>query len=501
MDQTTQRDDWNYHGSLLHWYVTSCVFKSDVNQGYVADMHAALLSGIWHYIFFVQLHDSIASGEQARISQTWVTAISLLLVTIFKASLLGGVGLSSTQYLWRVLRGKPLAVSTVESLFQMRQNPLELFNYRLILSVSFLLAMFTWTVPLAAIYPPTALTIDTTPFLVTERLPISVPEIAFSPDFDLLHPEKASRLAVFRMSRGSSSGGEESFSAELQRPLPFLLQYVQSVILGGEIVQKTVPPSGENATYLLDFMGPQLSCHEEKAFNRTVPKILDALNGNSSQAELVVLDLGNPTYTSNLGKLYYTCNTNSTCATVQSMESGLVWPITQSKVFASSLCASIETTTSNQTEVLYNYLLETTETKCRERYVSYMANVSYVKGIQSITYTTHDLDPQPLIPKGYGITWNSSIQESEVNYVMSDERSEIKTRLRYNNALTVYTAFWQVITSATRTICDAWPPSRCLEDWQSPNGTRMGIGPVDCRQEEGREYSLSPPCQPPKYAI
>jgi hypothetical protein len=37
----------------------------------------------------------------------------LLLVTIVKASLLGGVGLSSTQYLWRVLRGRPLAVSTV----------------------------------------------------------------------------------------------------------------------------------------------------------------------------------------------------------------------------------------------------------------------------------------------------------------------------------------------------------------------------------------------------
>jgi hypothetical protein len=338
---------------------------------------------------------------------------------------------------------------------------------------------------------------------MTERLPMSVPEINFSPDFDLLHPEKASRLAVFRMSKYPRYD-EFLLSAELQRPLPFLLQFVQSVILGGEIVQKTAPPSGENATYLLDFMGPQLSCHEEKPFNRTVPKMVDALDMNTSQAKLVVLDLGNSSYTSNLGKLYYTCNTGGPlCETVQSMESGLVWPITQSKVLASSLCTSVKSKVQNQTEFLYNYLLETTETKCTERYVSYTANVSYVKGTQSITYTTHDLDPQPLIPNGYDITWNQSIPDSEVNSVLSDERSEIQTRLRYNNALTVYTALWQLISSVTHTICDVSPPPTCDidEDWQSPNGTRMGIGTVYCRQEESRKYSISPPCQPPKYAL
>jgi hypothetical protein len=124
---------------------------------------------------------------------------------------------------------------------------LELFNYRLILSVSFLLAAFTWTVPLAAIYPPSAILIDTTPFLVTERLPISVPEITFTSDFDLLNVEKASRLAIFSIGRGSGSGSEISLSFGVQRPFPFLLQFVQSVILGGEIVQtghlleKTLP--------------------------------------------------------------------------------------------------------------------------------------------------------------------------------------------------------------------------------------------------------------------
>jgi hypothetical protein len=359
--------------------------------------------------------------------------------------------------------------------------------------VSFLLAAFTWTVPLAAIYPPSAITIDTSPFLVTERLPISVPEITFTPEYDLLNPGKASHLASFSTGRGTDRGKHESeLDLNLQRPLPFLLQFVQYVILRGEIVQKTAPPSGENATYVLDFMGPQLSCREEKPSNRTVPKTLSIRDESSNFAEFVDLDLGNFSYTSNLGNSNYTCNTNYTCKTLQSIEAGLVRPITRNNVIASSLCSVKKSAAANQTEVLFDYLLETTETKCTERYVSYTANVSCFKGARSITYTARDLDPQPFMGTSYRMTWNSSVWDSEVNSLLSDERHQAEERLRYFNALTVYSAFWQVIASATHMICEAWPTSKCYEDWQSPNGTRMGIGTANCYQGERRKYFITP---------
>lgn len=158
---------------------------------------------------------------------------------------------------------------------------------------------------------------------------------------------------------------------------------------------------------------------------------------NSVNAELVVLELGISIYTSNLEESYYTCNTNSACLNVQAMEYRLVWPISQNIVFASSLCASLGPQGTNQTELPYDYLLETAEIKCTERYVSYAANVSYVQGTQCINYTPHDLAPQPLIPRGYGITWNSSVRDSGLDSVLSDERPQIETHLRYFNALTV----------------------------------------------------------------
>jgi hypothetical protein len=90
----------------------------------------ALLCSISHYIFFDRLHGSIASGEHASMTQSYATAVSLRLVTLFKASLLGCVGICSAQYVWLLLRGQPIAVSTVESLFQMRHNPHKLFYCR-----------------------------------------------------------------------------------------------------------------------------------------------------------------------------------------------------------------------------------------------------------------------------------------------------------------------------------------------------------------------------------
>lgn len=142
---------------------------------------SALLSSILHYILFDQLHGFIASGDQARISQSYTVAVPLLLVTLFKAALLSSVSVCSVQYLWRVLRGKPLALAQVESLFQLRHSLLELVNPQVILTGSFLIAVYTWLVPVAAIYPLSALTIAATPFPLTRNVRMSVPEVTLSP--------------------------------------------------------------------------------------------------------------------------------------------------------------------------------------------------------------------------------------------------------------------------------------------------------------------------------
>jgi hypothetical protein len=152
----------------------------------------ALLCSLLHYFLFCQLHGTPASGDFALLPQLWTTTTSLALSTFFKALLLGSTSICSIQYLWRVLRDEPLPVSTIEGLFQLRRDPLQLFHRRIFLSWSSLIAMYAWLVPLAAIYPPGALTVAANPHLMTRNLPISVPGMPRALRYSLLEITNAS---------------------------------------------------------------------------------------------------------------------------------------------------------------------------------------------------------------------------------------------------------------------------------------------------------------------
>jgi hypothetical protein len=206
----------------------------------------------------------------------------LLLITLFKASLLGCMGLCSTQYLWRVLRGQPIALSTIESLFKMRHNPLSLFNRHTILSLSFFLAVYTWIVPLATLYPSGALTVNTAPFVLTKSVQTSVPELVFDSDFNPFVPDNLSRLAIFASvnheiySWNNNQGNLETVNLttnlQAMQPQGFLIRFSRSVIAAGEIALQPPAGLGENSTYMLDFTGPQLSCRNVERFNQTTER-------------------------------------------------------------------------------------------------------------------------------------------------------------------------------------------------------------------------------------
>lgn len=86
--------------------------------------------------------------------------------------MVAAVGLSFAQHLWRCLRQKSLAISRIEQLFCLRSNPFELTRARAAIDVPFLFAMaiFVWLIPIAVIYPPSALTVNSQPYSVTRDL-------------------------------------------------------------------------------------------------------------------------------------------------------------------------------------------------------------------------------------------------------------------------------------------------------------------------------------------
>ncbi|KAH7405647.1 hypothetical protein DE146DRAFT_744015 [Phaeosphaeria sp. MPI-PUGE-AT-0046c] len=443
-----------------------------------------------------------ATGEHASISQSNATFVSLLFITLFKSSLLGCVGLCSTQYLWRVLRGQPIALSTVESLFQMRHNPVDLFYRHTILSLSFLLAVYTWIVPFATIYPSGALTISATPFVHTESMQMSAPELVFDPDFDPFVPNNLSRLAIFAglnheiysWNNNQDAPGTINLTTNLQvmRPQGLLVRLSESVIAAGEIALNSSVTLGENSTYMLDFMGPQLSCRNVELFNQTV--------------------WGPPAFTDlALGKAERDTRKPKTLMSSYNMDKGYEWQMFQQTMLGGACLDSQEY--SHTPDQLLNgtfpkrYLLETSKTNCTDRYVRYTANVTFVKGVRSIHYTMHDIEPQPAKDLVLNMVWEVASDQVPADreqrrgevmhaaYTASPyfqrSRGFLKERFRYWNAFAIYNAFLAAIESATMRGCDTKDYSQeCSMDWTMSNGSRAAFGPVKCYEESSITTSI-----------
>lgn len=144
----------------------------------------ALLTTVCHYIFFKVLDGKDSSASSLR--QPQVSLISLLLITVFRASILTSLGASFAQYLWYLLRSKTLRVSLIESLFRVRSNAFELLNLKLARHAPILLlaAALSWVVGLATIYPPGALVIHSEPNWFLTKVNASImnpPSVVDSP--------------------------------------------------------------------------------------------------------------------------------------------------------------------------------------------------------------------------------------------------------------------------------------------------------------------------------
>jgi hypothetical protein len=424
--------------------------------------------------------------------------------------LLGSVGICSVQYLWRVLRGQPIVLSRVENLFQMRHNPLELFYCHTFVSVSFLLAAYTWIVPLATIYPPGALTISATPSLSTESMHLPVPQLVFDSNFNPSVPENVSRIAQFAYvnhekyswNNDQTISGKVNLSTNLQvlRPQPLLLRLSESVIAAGEVVLNPPATITENSTYMLKFMGPQLSCRNVELFNQTV---FD--NGGFTD-----LALGEPALSRYPAE---TAMRMSAMDKAYRMNGDYEWQIFQQNAIGDALCQDPQENspasdriaailTSGNSSLIHElwkdrYLLETSRTNCTERYVNYILNITYTKGVRSLQYTTHNIEPQPVRDLGIMMVWEAASDEvppgdgqprkASIDAVFAASpyfqrsREDLEERFQYWNAFTIYAAFLDTIESATYRSCSTTRMGpKCNIEWTRPNGSRAAYGPMSC---------------------
>jgi hypothetical protein len=88
--------------------------------------------------------------------------MSLLIVTGFKASITLAVGIAFSQHMWLVFRRRTFAIQHIEQLFSLRSNLFHVLRIQNSLGapILFAMAVFVWVLPVATVYPPSALTVS-----------------------------------------------------------------------------------------------------------------------------------------------------------------------------------------------------------------------------------------------------------------------------------------------------------------------------------------------------
>ncbi|KAH7402200.1 hypothetical protein DE146DRAFT_631451 [Phaeosphaeria sp. MPI-PUGE-AT-0046c] len=239
----------------------------------------AFIFALGHYLLYDNLNGSPLDTES--LSQSEVSSLALLLVTLFKASLTASVGSCFAQHLWLILRGRATSISLVEKLFVLRSNALALGDPRAIrrAPILFLMALYVWCIGIAMIYPPGSLIVVLVPYLSTNDREVLMmnpsPSTTFDATmFDREEPWPTLAKLAWAISPNISEGGDTMVSFQFRGARPALSNIARSVMMGDRMLSS---PSytGDNSSYHLRFRAPQYRC------NKTTSKeqYLETTNG------------------------------------------------------------------------------------------------------------------------------------------------------------------------------------------------------------------------------
>jgi hypothetical protein len=147
------------------------------------------------------------------LAQTYITSMSLLLVTVFKTCLCGALAIAFTQHLWKIVRHQALRVSSIESLHGVRYNPFLLGQWQILHATPslYMIAVVMWLLAVVILFPPSALTIVAQRF--DSQRPTTVPIV--NTDYG----RDQGFLVLSAYGGGSSLGGISSLASWTRKPL------------------------------------------------------------------------------------------------------------------------------------------------------------------------------------------------------------------------------------------------------------------------------------------
>ncbi|KAL4969406.1 uncharacterized protein BDV14DRAFT_104244 [Aspergillus stella-maris] len=190
---------------------------------------------IGHHFYYYSL-DNTAVGDQDE--QAWRLRIGTGMAFLAKTFLTTAVGFALVQNFWWTLRLKPVRLSTLDSMWDIRGSIFNFFDPHIWIrgpNVA-ILGLITWTIPLVTVVTPATLSVQST--LISRVAPQQL-----LPYFD---------WNFFKYTTMSESGVGE--------PTPTITRFITGAVIQGSVYDLT--PPAPNSSYTYSFIGPYIQCEQ-----------------------------------------------------------------------------------------------------------------------------------------------------------------------------------------------------------------------------------------------
>ncbi|KAL2831743.1 hypothetical protein BDW59DRAFT_124417 [Aspergillus cavernicola] len=202
---------------------------------------------IGHHFHYYSL-DGTRVGNQSK--QEWALRIGTGLAFLTKTFLTTAVGIACIQNFWWIIRLKPVRLSTLDSMFDIRGSIFNFFDLHIWLrgpNVA-VLGLISWLIPLVTVITPSTLSVESSVQGTISERPIPIMDYEFN--------------KYTTRTQGGLGGATQSLDRQL----------LNSVIHGSIL---NVPAPAPNASYTLDFFGPHIQCQNASDYvNNTVNQYL-----------------------------------------------------------------------------------------------------------------------------------------------------------------------------------------------------------------------------------
>ncbi|KAL4883789.1 hypothetical protein BJY04DRAFT_24461 [Aspergillus karnatakaensis] len=192
---------------------------------------------IGHHFYYYSLDGTIVPGQS---QQEWSLRIGTGLAFLTKTFLTTAVSMACVQNLWWILRLKPVRMSTLDSMWDIRGNIFNFFDPHVWLrgpNVA-ILGLISWCIPLVTVVTPSTLSVESTIGTIVQEQQLPAIEFSFDKFYSL------------------ADGGPTA-------PTPSVSRFMTGGIIQGSILN--IPAPAPNSSYTLDFYAPLIQCSNSSA--------------------------------------------------------------------------------------------------------------------------------------------------------------------------------------------------------------------------------------------